>query len=71
MAGLGEPVRVVGTSLWLGAWGDGVFWRNGGGIENGVEAWKSRVLGETQTIQGHFVHDFYPSVCFCPSDNVA
>lgn len=53
-------MRVVGTSLWLGAWGGGVFWRNRGGIENGTEAWESRsvskeepgVLGKAQTIQG-------------------
>lgn len=75
MTGLGEAVRVVGTSLWLGAWGERVFWRNRGGIENGTEAWESRsmskeepgVLGEAQTIQGHSVHGVYP-VCLCPSD---
>lgn len=44
-------------------------WRNGGGIENGAEAWESRsvseeepgVLGAAQTIQGHSEHGFYPS----------
>lgn len=70
MAGLGEAVRVVGISLWLGAWGDGLFWRNGGGIENGAEAWESRsvskeepgVLGEAQTVQGHSVHTLFAFV---------